>query len=127
VPFDGSRHRIKASIDTWLTSQTAATTSTPAQTQAVFTHNTPLHLKQHNASAKIEEIIEAHILQVWDTVTSNQDQDKEDFSQDILKVFAAERKKHLDKASELSTPHPKTPVPALVLVAQAPATNPNYL
>jgi len=58
VPFDGSRCRIKASIDVWLTLQTAtATASTPAQTQAVFTCNTLLHLKQHNASAKIEEII----------------------------------------------------------------------
>ena len=126
MPFDGSRHGIKASINIWLTFQTAATTSTPAQTQAVFTHDTPPHLKQYNASAKIEEIIEAHILQVWDTVTSDQDQDKEDFSQDILEVFAAERKKHPDKASELSMPCTKTPVPAPVLVAQAPATDPNY-
>jgi len=66
------------------------------------------------------------MLQVWDTVTSDEDQDEEDFSQDILKVFTAERKKCPDKASELSTPCPKTPVPALVLVAQAPAANPNY-
>jgi len=127
VPFDGSRRRIKASIDAWLTSQTAAATaSTPAQTQAVFTCDTPPHLKQHNASAKIEEIVEAHILQVRDSVTSNKDQDEDDFSQDILKVFAAERKKRLDKASELSALRPKTPVPAPTLVVQAPAADPNH-
>jgi len=126
VPFDGSRRGIKASIDTWLTSQTTAAASTPAQTQAVFTCDTPLHLKQYNASAKIEEIVKAHMLQVQDSVTSNEDQNKEDFSQDILEVFAAERKKRPDKASKLSALCPKTPVPALVLVAQAPATDPNY-
>jgi len=128
VPFNGSRCGIKASIDAWLTLQTAtAAASTSAQTQAIFTCDTPLHLKQHNASAKIKEVVEAHMLQVWDTVTSDEDQDEEDFSQDILKVFTAERKKCPDKASKLSTPCPKTPVPALVLVAQAPAANPNYL
>jgi len=129
VPFDGSRCGIKASIDAWLTSQTAAaasTTSTPAQTQAVFMRDTPLHLKQHNASAKIKEIVEAHMLQVRDSVTSDKDQNKEDFSQDILEVFAAERKKRMDKASELSVPCPKTPVPAPVLVAQAPTTDPSH-
>jgi len=96
-------------------------------TQAVFMRDTPLHLKQHNASAKIKEIIETHMLQVWNSVTSDEDQDEDEFLQDILEVFAAKRKKCLDKASELSTPHLKAPVPALVLVAQAPATNPNYL
>jgi len=90
-------------------------------------HDTLPHLKQNNASAKIEETIKAHILQVQDSVTSNEDQDEDDFSQDILKVFAAKRKKCPDKASEFSMPHPKTPVPAPVLVAQAPTTDPNYL
>ena len=110
----------------WLTLQTAAAALTPAQTQAVFTRDTLLHLKQHNASAKIEEVVEAHMLQVWDTVTSDEDQNEDDFLQDILKVFATERKKRPDKASELSALHPKTPVPALTLVVQAPTTNPNH-
>ena len=127
MPFNGSRCGIKASINAWLTSQTAAsTTLTPAQTQAIFMCDTPLHLKQHNASTKIEEIVEAHMLQVWDSVTSDEDQN-EDFSQDILEVFATERKKHPDKASKLSMPCLKTPVPAPFLVAQAPTANPNYL
>jgi len=66
------------------------------------------------------------MLQVWDSVTPNEDPDEDEFSQDILEVFAAERKKCLDKASELSVLRPKTPVPAPVLVAQAPAADPNY-
>jgi len=127
VHFDSSRRGIKVSINTWLTLQTAATTSTPAQTQAVFTCNILLHLKQHNASTKIEKIVEAHMLQVQDTVTSDEDQDEEEFAQDILEVFATERKKRPDKASKLSTPCLKTPVLAPVLVAQAPTTNLNYL
>jgi hypothetical protein len=48
VPFDGTRHRLKASIDVWLTSQTAAT-STPAQTTMVFTRDPPPHFGLHNA------------------------------------------------------------------------------
>jgi len=127
VPFDGSRHRIKASINAWLTSQTATAALTPTQTQAVFTRNTLPHLKQNNASAKIEEIVEAHMLQVRDSVTSDEDQNEEDFSQDILEVFAAEKKKRPDKASKLSAPCPKTPVPAPTLVVQAPTADPSHL
>jgi hypothetical protein len=48
VPFDGTRHGLKASIDAWLTLQTTAA-PTPAQTTAVLTCDPPLHLGLCNA------------------------------------------------------------------------------
>ena len=122
VPFDSSRHGLKASIDAWLALQTAAA-PTPAQNQAIITHNPLPHLNSHNTSARIEEVIESHILQVREAPTL----DEEEFPQDIFKVFAAKKKKCSDKAPELSAPPPKTPAPAPTPAAQisthVPATN----
>ena len=49
VPFDGTRCRLKASIDAWLTLQTAAAL-TPAQATTVLTRDPPLHFGLPNAS-----------------------------------------------------------------------------
>jgi len=119
VPFDSSRHGLKASIDTWLASQTA-TALTPAQNQAIITHNPPPHLNSHNTSARIEEVIESHILQVREAPTLN----KEEFLQDIFKVFAAEKKKCSDKAPKLSALPPNSPALALTPAAQIPTHAP---
>jgi len=107
VPFDGMRCRLKASINAWLTAQ-SSTALSPAQAQVILVRDPPLHLDSHNASARIEEVIESHILQLREVATPNE----EVFSQDIFKVFAAEKTKCLGKASELSAPPPPPPAPA---------------
>jgi len=118
VPFDGMRHGLKASIDAWLTAQSSAA-SPPAQTQAISARDPPLHLDSRNASARIEEVIESHILQVWEVATP----DEEVFSQDIFEVFTAEKMKHPGKASEFSAlpPPPPAPAPSTSAPAQPPA------
>jgi len=117
VPFDGMRHGLKASIDAWLTAQSSAA-SPPAQTQAISACDPPPHLDSCNASARIEEVIESHILQVREVATPNE----EVFSQDIFKVFAMEKTKRPGKASELSAlpPSPPTPAPLTSAPAQPP-------
>jgi len=107
VPFDGMRRGLKVSIDVWLTAQSSAASS-PAQTQAISARDPPPHLNSCNASARIEEVIESHILQVREVATP----DKEVFSQDIFEVFAAEKMKRPGKASEFSAPPPPPPAPA---------------
>jgi len=113
IPFDSTKRGLKASIDAWLTSQTAPDL-TPAQTRAVFTRDSPPHFDSRNASAgRIEEVIESHILQVRESTTADKDEDE--FSHDIFKVFATEKKKRGDKVSkapELSVPPPPTQAPA---------------
>jgi hypothetical protein len=83
------------------------------QTCAVFTCNAPPHFAPRNAStSQIEEVIESHILQIKDTTTSQNEE--EEFSHDIFKVFATEKKKHGAKNSkvpELATPPPAMPTP----------------
>ena len=123
IPFDGTRRGLKASIDSWLISQT---TSAPpiTQTRTVFTQDPPPHLDSRNtSSSRIEEVMESHILQVKDAATSDEDEDK--FSQDIFKVFATEKKKRGAKAPELSAPPPAarapTPPPP-PLTSQTPPT-----
>jgi len=107
VPFDGMRRGLKASIDAWLTAQSSAA-SPPAQTQAISARDPPPHLDSRNASARIEKVIESHILQVREVTTP----DEEVFSQDIFEVFAAEKMKRPGKASEFSAPPPPPPAPA---------------
>ena len=114
VPFDGMRRRLKASIDAWLTAQSSAALP-PAQTQAISACNLPPHLDSCNASARIEEVIESHILQVQEVATP----DEEVFSQDIFEVFAAEKMKRPGKASEFSALPPPPPAPALSTSAPA--------
>jgi len=114
VPFDSMRRRLKASIDAWLTAQSSAALS-PAQTQAILACDPPPHLDLHNASTRIEEVIESHILQVWEVTTP----DKEVFLQDIFKVFATEKTKCPGKASKFSTPPPPPPAPAPLTSAPA--------
>jgi len=95
----------------WLNAQIAPAAA-PAQSHAVFTRDTLPHFDSNNAStSRIEEVVESHVLQVRDSVTT--DEDKE-FSHDIFKVFATE-KKQVDKASkapELSAPPPPTQAPS---------------
>jgi len=118
VPFDSMRRRLKASIDAWLTAQSSAA-SPPAQTQAILAHDPLPHLNSCNASARIKEVIKSHILQVREVATP----DEEVFSQDIFKVFAAEKMKCPGKASEFSAPPPPppAPVPSTSAPAQPPA------
>jgi hypothetical protein len=106
IPFNSTRQGLKASINAWLTSQTTSTLST-AQTRTIFTQDPPLHFNLRNTSTShIEEVIESHILQVKGAITSEEQEDQEQFSHDIFKVFATKKKKHEAKASkapELST------------------------
>jgi hypothetical protein len=62
--------------------------------------------------------MESHILQVKGAITSEEQEDQEQFSHNIFKVFTTEKKKCEGKASkapELSTPPPaaqaSTPLP----------------
>jgi len=108
VPFNGTRRGLKASIDAWLTAQTAPAA---AQSSAVFTCETPPHLNLCNApTSRIEEVIESHILQVREATATDEDQDQ-DFSHDIFKVFATKKRKR-GKAPEFSAPPPPTSAPA---------------
>ena len=97
------------SIDTWLNSQIAPTAA-PAQSRGIFTQDTLPHFDPSNAStSQIEEVVESHILQVKDSITT----DEEEFPHDIFEVFTTE-KKQVDKASkalELSAPPPPTQAP----------------
>jgi len=72
----------------------------------------PPHLDSNNTStSQIKEVVKSHILQVRDSVTTDED---EEFSYDIFEVFATE-KKQADKASkapELSAPPPPTQAPS---------------
>jgi len=120
VPFDGMWHGLKVSIDTWLTAQTA-----PAATQSsvVFTCETPPHLDLHNApTSRIEEVIKSHILQVREATATDEDQDQ-DFSHNIFKVFATEKRKR-SKAPEFSAPPPPTSAPAST--SSTPRSNVQY-
>ena len=113
IPFDSIRQGLKASIDSWLSSQTASTPAT-AQTHAIFMWDPPPHFNLCNTSTScIEEVMESHILQVKGKITS--DKDKAEFSHDIFEVFTTEKKKHRAKAPELSTLPPAaqatTPLP----------------
>ena len=113
VPFDRTQCRLKASIDTWLTAQTAPAA---AQSSVVFTCETPPHLDPRNApTSRIEEVIESHILQVREATATDEDQDQ-DFSHDIFEVFATKKRKR-SKAPELSAPSPPTSAPAAALSA----------
>ena len=107
VPFDGSRQGIKASIDAWLTSQSIAAPP-PAKTHAIFT---PCYDSRNASTSWVEEVMESHILQIMEATSLDEDEDQE-FSHDIFEVFAAEKKKHGERASkalELSAPPPATP------------------
>jgi hypothetical protein len=58
--------------------------------------------------------MESHILQVKDVISSEEDKEQEEFSYDIFKVFATEKKKCEGKASKapkLSTPPPAAQAP----------------
>jgi len=120
VPFDGTRRGLKASIDAWLTAQTAPAA---AQSSAVFTRETPPYLDLRNAlTSRIEEVIESHILQVREATATDEDQDQ-DFSHDIFEVFATEKRKR-GKALEFSAPPPPTSAPASA--SSAPRSNAQY-
>ena len=104
IPYDGTRRGLRASIDSWLAAQTAPAPTT-AQTRVVFAREPPPHLDSRSTpTSRIEEVVETHILQVKGVATDNEEQE---FSHDILEVFAAEKKKRDDKkgkAPELSAP-----------------------
>ena len=78
-----------------------------------------------NAStSRIEEVIKSHILQIREAATPNEEQEEE-YSQDIFKVFATEKKK-CGKALELSAPPPATPAPAAASSTPRPNTQYKY-
>ena len=98
-----------------------------SQTCAVFVRNPLPHFDSHNTSTSwIEEVIESHILQVWEAVTPNEEE--EEFSHDIFKVFATEKKRsNKAKAPELSAPPPVTPAqPPVPSNASRPNTQYRY-
>ena len=63
-----------------------------------------------HSTSRIERVVESHIIQVKETATPDDDEDKDNlFPHDIFKVFAAEKKKHCwdkAKAPELSAQLP---------------------
>jgi len=125
VPFDSSRRGLKASIDMWLNTQIAPAAA-PAQSRAVFTRDTPPHFDSNNAStSQIKEVVKSHVLQVRDSITTDKD---EEFSHDIFKVFATEKKQvdKVSKAPELSAPPPPTQVPSTSSGSTQPNTQYQY-
>ena len=72
---------------------------TTAQTHIVFVQELPPHIDSCSApTSQIEEVVKTHILQVKEAATIKEGQE---FSHDILEVFAAERK-HDDKKGKAS-------------------------
>jgi hypothetical protein len=75
------------------------------QTHAVFTREAPSHLEPRTGtSSRIEEIIEAHILQVSEVAdpASADELELGEDRQDIYEVFAAEKKRHETKTAKFS-------------------------
>jgi hypothetical protein len=81
VPNNGTGRRIKASIDNWLTAQYSSQTMAP--------------------TARIEEVVETHILQVAEFSSPPPANESEDKAMDIFEVFAAQKKKREDKVTKL--------------------------
>ena len=138
IPNSGSGRGLKHGIDTWLAAQ-APVNPTSLQ-QVSFARDTPPHFpaKHDNRvpSACIEEVTEAHIVQVVDN-KGDPDSDDEDFFQ----VYATEKKKRDTRRSKLpelqsstsihppststDPPTPVTPgtsVPSSVSIAAPPPT-----
>ena len=70
------------------------------------------YFDSNNAStSQIEEVVKSHVLQVRNSITMDKD---EEFSHDIFKVFATEKKQadKVSKAPELSAPPPPTQAPS---------------
>jgi hypothetical protein len=81
VPNNGTGRGIKASIDNWLTTQY------PSQVVA--------------PTAWVEEVVEAHILQIVEFSSPLPDDESEDEAMDIFEVFAAQKRKREGKAAKL--------------------------
>jgi hypothetical protein len=106
----------------WLTSQAPA--STLVQTCAVFTCNALPHFDSCNASTSwIKEVIKFHILQIKDATTPQEEE--EEFSHDIFKVFTTEKKKHSAKSSKV--PELVTPLLAIPMPTTSSSTQRNAL
>ena len=123
IPNDGTGCRLKHGIDTWLTAQ-AQVNSTPIQ-QVSLTHDTPPHLPTKRdsrvPSAHIEEVTEAHIVQIIDD-DDHSDSDDED-PIDFFQVFATERKKRESRRSKL--PEFQSPTPPAKSTSPASDTSPS--
>ena len=74
----------------------------------VFMWEQPLHFDAHKTStSQIEEVMESHIIQVLEAASPEEEEEAQEFSSDIFKVFTTEKKK-MGKAPELSAPLPLT-------------------
>jgi hypothetical protein len=107
VPNDGTGRGIKASIDNWLTAQYPSQVAAP--------------------TARIKEVVEAHILQVAEFSLPLPDDESEDEPMDIFKVFATQKRKREGKAAKLpeliepavqTTPTPPPAIQAKLLTTQ---------
>jgi hypothetical protein len=127
IPNDGTGQGIKHSIDTWLAAQ-PSDAQAPAQ-QVSFAREAPPHLptsyNNRPPSARIEEIAEAHIVQVISTGSLGNDEDSDDEDPlDFFQVFATEKKKRESRASklpELQATAPTTSATPSAPVATIPA------
>ena len=123
IPNDGSGRGLKHGIDTWFAAQ-APVTPAPKQ-QVSFTRETPPHFPTNHAnrtsSARIEEITEAHIVQVVDSEEDPEPDEEHPF--DFFQVFAAEKKKRETRRSKLPELRPSTP-PSANATPSAPAPTP---
>ena len=103
IPNDGSGHRLKHGIDTWLAAQSQAA---PIPSQRVsFMREAPLHLpyshNSHPPSTHIK-VAETHIMQVVDAGLDDSDSDSDnDNLLDFFQVYATERRKRETRRSKL--------------------------
>lgn len=93
IPNDGTGHGLKHRIDTWVAAQAQAS---PARAhQVFFTGEEPPHIPtthdSHVPSARIEEVTEAHIVQVVSNVDHSESYDDNPF--EFFQVFVTERRK----------------------------------
>ena len=135
IPNDGTGRGLKNGIDSWLAAQPQVT---PALAQQVaFMREAPPHLPttfdNHAPSARIEDVMEAHIVQVVSTGQAEEDSDPDDEDAlDIFQVFAAEKKKRETRrakmpelhASHNTTPAASVPAPLPLSGPAVPAATP---
>jgi hypothetical protein len=109
IPNDGTGCRLKHGIDTWLVSQALAAPTSGQPTsfvQEVLPHIPTAH-NNCTPSAHIEEVTEAHIIQV---INNKGDSDSDD--DDLFEVFATEKKMHEARHSKLLEFHSLPAPPA---------------
>ena len=129
IPNDGLGQGLKAGIDDWLAAQSAPSPSAPIRT--AFVRDSPPHVDHPRApSARIEEVVESHLLQIA-AATEVEVEPVSDSGEDlgdIFNVFTAEHQKkckdRVTKLPELASPIPHTPSSSSLPIPDAPSRTP---